>query len=150
MYDKIFKPLHPNPPRAKRIMKIYENVFGENNKKASVTSNCLVVMFDSLQPGVQRNMMSLCTGRKQCVSLLVISQSEDIRQDPPAWESPAQPQFSLQTAWLVVKRVPRGYILRLSCSGRESTWLHSTSQLSLQIRRTTNPRLTQQIFQGLA
>ena len=89
----------------------------------SVTSTCLVVMLDRLQEGVQGTMRKLCEGRKKCVALLVISQEENIHQDPPAEELAAEQKFSLQVAWLVVKILPRGYMVRLACSGRSKVWL---------------------------
>ena len=89
----------------------------------SVTSTCLVVMMDSLQAGVRGTMRKLCQGRKKCVALLVISQEEKLEQDPPDEVLAAQQKFSLQTAWLVVKLLPRGYMVRLACSGRSRVWL---------------------------
>ena len=118
-------------------------------KTLSVTSSCLVVMVDSLEPGVQGRMMELCRGRRKCVALMVISGEEDIRQDPPAEELPVQQKFSLQTAWVVVKRLARGYMVRLSCRGRSRLWLQYGSQVPEEIRRKTNHDLTLQIFEGL-
>ena len=73
---------------------------------------------------------------------------EDIRQDLPAEELPEQQRFSLQTAWLVVKRVARGHIVKLTCSGRQKIWLHYSPEVPWEIRRTTNNNLDQEIFKG--
>ena len=68
-------------------------------------------MFEELQAGVRRKMFDLCKGRKKCVALVRVSQEEDIRLDPPPEELAEQQRFSLQPAWVVVKRVARGVLL---------------------------------------
>ena len=114
-----------------------------------VTSTCLVVMLEELQAGVQKVMSDLCKGRKKCVALVRVSQEEDIRLDPPPEQLAEQQRFSLQPAWVVVKRVARGHIVRLTCSGRERVWLqHSGLEESGQIRRRTTHDLDQEIFKG--
>ena len=113
----------------------------------SVTSTCLVVMLDSLQAGVQGTMRKLCQGRKKCVALLVISQEEKLEQDPPAEVLDAEQKFSLQTAWLVVKLLPRGYMVRLACSGRSRVWLQYGENI-LQSNINTKHDLNKHIFQG--
>ena len=105
-------------------------------------------MFEELQFGVQKMMFDLCKGRKKCVALLTVSKEEDIRQDLPAEELPEQQRFSLQTAWLVVKRVARGHIVKLTCSGREKIWVHYSPEVPWEIRRTTNNNLDHEIFKG--
>ena len=106
-------------------------------------------MLDSLELGVQGRMMDLCRGRKKCVALMVISREEDINQDPPVETLTVQQKFSLQTAWVVVKRLAKGYMVRLSCSARSRLWLQYSSMVSEEIRGKTNHDLNQQIFEGL-
>ena len=113
----------------------------------SVTSTCLVVMLDSLQDGVQSAMRKLCDGRKKCIALLAISQEDDIHQDPPAEELAPQQKFSLQTAWLVVKILPKGYLLRLACSGRSKLWLEYGENVGWTNVKTKHD-LDKQIFEG--
>ena len=113
-----------------------------------MTSTCLLVMLDSLQEGVQGTMRKLCEGRKKCVALLLITQEDDIQQDPPAEELAAEQKFSLQVAWLVVKILPRGYMVRLACSGRSKIWLEYGENVAGASIRTTHS-LDKQIFQGL-
>ena len=102
---------------------------------------------DSLELGVQGRMMDLCQGRKKCVALMVISRVEDINQDPPVETLTVQQKFSLQTAWVVVKRLAKGYMVRLSCSARSRLWLQYGSMVSEEIRGKTNHDLNQQIFE---
>ena len=113
----------------------------------SVTSTCLVVMLDSLQAGVQGTMRKLCQGRKKCVALLIISQEESLQQDPPAEVLATQQKFSLQTAWLVVKLLPRGYMVRLACSGRSRVWLEYGENI-VESNINTKHDLNKQIFEG--
>ena len=74
-------------------------------------------------------------------------QEENIQQDPPAEELPPQPKFSLQPGWLVVKAVPRGYLLRLTCSNRSRLWLDYGENIELSKTKTKHD-LDQQIFEG--
>ena len=60
---------------------------------------------------------------------------------------PVQQKFSLQTAWLVVKVLPRGYLLRLACSGRTRLWLEYGENVSGTNVKTKHD-LDQQIFEG--
>ena len=75
------------------------------------------------------------------------SQEETIQQDPPAEVMAAQQKFSLQTAWLVVKVLPRGYLLRLACSGRTRLWLDYGENVSGTNIKTKHS-LSQHIFEG--
>ena len=59
----------------------------------------------------------------------------------------AQDKFSLQTAWLVVKVLPRGYLLRLACSGRTRLWLEYGENVSGTNIKTKHS-LSQHIFEG--
>ena len=60
---------------------------------------------------------------------------------------PVQQKFSLQTAWVVVKVLPRGYLVRLACSGRTRLWLEYGENVSGTNVKTTHD-LDQQIFEG--
>ena len=134
-------------PAARGLQSVCVNI---HHSQSAVTSTCLVVRFEKLQHGVQQIMLDLCQGRKKCVALVTVSQEEDINQDPPPPEElPVQQRFSLQTAWLVVKRLARGYMVRLTCSGRTRVWLLYTSpEVPSEIKRKTNRDLDDQIFQG--
>ena len=135
------------PPGWDKEIENFKNLSPTLTDSTSVTSTCLVVMFDSLQPGVQGTMRRLCQGRKKCLAMLVISPEENIQQAPPEEELPPQQKFSLQTAWLVVKVLPRGYLLRLACSGRSRLWLEYGEDV-LQSNTKTKHDLNQQIFEG--
>ena len=65
-----------------------------------------------------------------------------MRVDQSAEVLAPQHKFSLQTAWLVVKVLPRGYLLRLACSGRTRLWLEYGENIK------TKHNLDQQIFEG--
>ena len=76
------------------------------------------------------------------------NQEENIHRDPPAEELAAEQKFSLQVAWLVVKILPRGYMVRLACSGRSKVWLEYGENVAGASIRTKHD-LDKQIFEGL-
>ena len=85
--------------------------------------------------------------RISCNTLLIISQEENIEQDPPAEVLPPQQKFSLQTAWLVVKLLPRGYLVRLACSERTRLWLEYGENI-VGTNINTKHDLDKHIFEG--
>ena len=75
------------------------------------------------------------------------SQEENIHQDPPAEVLPPQQKFSLQTAWLVVKLLPRGYLVRLACRDRTRLWLEYGENI-VGTNIITKHDLNKHIFEG--
>ena len=108
----------------------------------------LFLIFFVFGGGLESGFCLLNFTGKYCVEdYMKSNQEENIHRDPPAEELAAEQKFSLQTAWLVVKILPRGYMVRLACSGRSKVWLEYGENVGGTKVRTTHD-LDKQIFEG--
>ena len=87
-----------------------------------MTSNGVVVLLDSFEPGTRPVVRSLCQGRKRCVALMLMSEAGALEPEPDV-PDPPELAFSHKAAWVVARPSRSGHIVTLSCSGRSRTWL---------------------------
>ena len=80
------------------------------------------MLLDSFAPGTRTVVRSLCQGRKRCVALMLVSET-NVREPEPDVPDPPELAFSHQAAWVVARPSRSGRIVTLSCSGRSRTWL---------------------------
>ena len=86
-----------------------------------MTSNGVVVLLDSFEPGTSSVVKSLCQGRKRCVALMMGSEAGP--KEPELEAGAPELAFSHQAAWVEATPSRSGHIVTLSCSGRRHTWL---------------------------
>ena len=67
-------------------------------------------------------MAKLCQGWRKCVALVMME--EEGAMDQKIGEPAAQLKFSLPVAWVLIKRVKDGFVMRLQCGGRGRLWMH--------------------------
>ena len=66
-------------------------------------------------------MSTLCKGRKKCVALVMIEDSDTLHQHigTPVIEL----KYSLQVDWVLAKRVKGGFAVRLRCGKKARSWM---------------------------
>lgn len=88
----------------------------------SGSSTCLVVAWPSVPPTGQTVMASMCVGWRSCVALVLLKESDTMEQQI---KMPlVQLRFSLGLAWVMIKRIQLGFIVRLQCGQKIKHWMH--------------------------
>ena len=56
--------------------------------------------------------------------MALVMMEEEGAMDQKIGEPAAQLKFSLPVAWVLIKRVKDGFVMRLQCGGRGRLWMH--------------------------
>ena len=84
--------------------------------------SCLVVAWPSVPQSVQDDMANFCVGWKRCIALFILKKGDSLDQHLGG-NPPTQLKFSLSVAWILIKSVREGFIVRLSCGQKMKQWM---------------------------
>ena len=84
-------------------------------------SSCLLAVWPAIPPDGPVIMDTLCQGRKKCMALVILDEEDTLHQE---MEKPVtQLKYSIQVAWVMVKMVKEGFLVRLQCGEQANQWV---------------------------
>ena len=101
-------------------------------------STCLVVAWPSIPPSGPAIMASMCEGWRRCVALVMLDEMDAMDQE--IGEPPLQLKYSLAVAWVMIKRVEEGFVVRLKCGQKMKHWMQYDEISNYASGSNTNTR----------
>ena len=78
-------------------------------------------------------MDTLCQGRKKCIAMVTLDEEDTLHQE---MEKPvAQLKYSIQVAWVMLKMVKQGFLVKVQCGERAQQWVeyvHDTNNCKIK------------------